>query len=151
MTKISKAFVDTNVLIRSLTTTAPLHHEADALLKRVRGEDAELWISRQVIREYIAQSTRPQAYQKPLPVEQLLQRVESMETLYTVADDTAEVTTHLLALLREHPAGGKQVHDVNIVATMLAYGIDTLLTHNVEDFRRFESKITIVPLVKETT
>ncbi len=49
-------------------------------------------------------------------------------------------------LLREYPTAGKQVHDANIVATMLAYGIPTLLTQNVDDMRRFAGKIAIVPL-----
>ena len=32
---------------------------------------------------------------------------------------------------------GKQVHDANIVATMLAHGVGRLLTFNVADFQRF--------------
>jgi predicted nucleic acid-binding protein len=151
MTKVSKVFVDTNILIRALTTNAPLHKEADALIKQSQEQAAELWISRQVLREYIVQSTRPQTYQSALPVEQLLKHVETIETLFKIADDTAEVTARLLALLKDYSTGGKQVHDANIVATMLANDIDILLTHNVDDFRRFESVISIIPLVKEAT
>ncbi|MCG8614378.1 MAG: hypothetical protein MI864_28025 [Pseudomonadales bacterium] len=33
--------------------------------------------------------------------------------------------------------------DTNIVATMLAYGIPSVLTHNSADFKRFESIIKI--------
>ncbi len=123
MTKNSRVFVDTNVLIRSLSTAAPLHREADALIKRLRDEEVDLWISRQVIREVLVQSTRPQVYQQPLPIEQLLRRVEHIAALYTVADDTAAVTAHLLTLIEQHPTGGKQIHDANIVATMLAYAM----------------------------
>ena len=32
--------------------------------------------------------------------------------------------------------GGRQIHDANIIATMLAYGELRLLTFNVADFRR---------------
>ena len=42
--------------------------------------------------------------------------------------------------------GGKQIHDANIVATMLAYNIPCLLTHNVKDFKRFEGIIEIVSI-----
>ena len=35
-------------------------------------------------------------------------------------------------------------HDANLVATMLAYGIDTLLTFNIDDFKRFGDKIKLV-------
>ncbi|MEH2170887.1 MAG: hypothetical protein V7K41_30400 [Nostoc sp.] len=43
-------------------------------------------------------------------------------------------------------SGGKQVHDANIVATMLVYGIPQLLTHNTSDFARFSGLITVLPL-----
>ena len=39
--------------------------------------------------------------------------------------------------------GGKQIHDANIVATMLRYGVLALLTCNPEDFLRFKTLITI--------
>jgi predicted nucleic acid-binding protein len=48
--------------------------------------------------------------------------------------------------MAEIPSGGKQVHDANIVATMLVYGIPKLLTHNTTDFARFSELITVLPL-----
>jgi len=39
--------------------------------------------------------------------------------------------------------GGKQVHDANIVATMQAYGIPALLTHNIKDFEQFGEVVRI--------
>jgi predicted nucleic acid-binding protein len=38
------------------------------------------------------------------------------------------------------------VHDTNIVATMQAYGIPALLTHNTKDFQRFGEVIRIEAL-----
>ena len=60
-----------------------------------------------------------------------------------MADDTAAVTDQLIKLLGDFNIGGKQIHDANIVATMLAYDIPCLLTHNVKDFRRFGEVIRI--------
>lgn len=48
----------------------------------------------------------------------------------------------LLALLATYPIAGRQIHDANIVATMLANGINRQLTCSVVDFRRFTSLIT---------
>ena len=42
---------------------------------------------------------------------------------------------------------GKQIHDTNIVATMLVNNIPNILTHNVADFNRFSSEINIIPLI----
>ena len=63
---------------------------------------------------------------------------------YAILEDGPAVTTWLLALLREFPMGGRQIHDANIVATMLAHGERRLLTFNTADFRRFGDYIELV-------
>jgi len=40
---------------------------------------------------------------------------------------------------------GKQIHDTNIVATMLTNGITRLVTFNPDDFKRFTEIEIIVP------
>ena len=148
-----RVIVDTNVLVYAFTSTAPLHNEARAALSQLEEQRAELWISRQIIREYIreyiATLTRPQSFDIPDGIDAVIGQVSIIQDSFNVADGTTEVTTHLLDLLLQHSTGGKQVHDANVEATMLAYGIDRLLTHNVGDFRRFASKITLIPLVSE--
>jgi predicted nucleic acid-binding protein len=141
-----KAFLDTNVLLRGVISTFPLHQEAKALIFEQRQNNVELWISRQVIREFLVQVTRPQPFVEPLRIEEVEAHLISFPTLFHIADENAEVTNHLLALLKQYPTGGKQVHDANIVATMLAYGIDTLLTQNISDMARFVDKVKILPL-----
>ena len=42
------------------------------------------------------------------------------------------------------PIGGKQVHDVNIVATVLAHRTRRLPTFNTADFRRYGDRIELV-------
>ena len=54
------------------------------------------------------------------------------------------MTESLVGLCREIPAGGRQIHDANIVATMLAHGERRLLTFNVSDFRRYGDRIELV-------
>lgn len=96
-----------------------------------------MWISRQVLLEFIAARTRPQTFTQPSAPEEVIERVHYLEERFNVADDTAAVTAQLVKLMGDFQMGGKQVHDANIVATMLAYGIPSLLTHNVKDFERF--------------
>jgi predicted nucleic acid-binding protein len=64
-----------------------------------------------------------------------------------LADETKAVTDKLTELIREHPTGGKQIHDANIVTTMLTHDIRMLFTLNQDDFRRFEGKISLKALV----
>ena len=49
-------------------------------------------------------------------------------------------------LCGEVPARGSQVHDANIVATMLAAGELRLLTFNSADFRRYGDRLDLVDL-----
>lgn len=140
-------FVDTNVLIAANVASHPKHAPALQRLKDLASAGADLWISRQVLREYLATLTRPQTFSVPQPVSLLQTQVVYFQNQFKVADDTASVTANLLALLVAIPVGGKQVHDANIVATMQVYGITQLLTDNTTDFARFEPTITVVPLV----
>src|SRR5688572_8491141 len=97
MTTPARAFVDTGVLLRATHSVLPMHREADALIKRMQHQQVELWISRQVIREYLVQVTRPQAYQQALSLEKVLEHIRTIQSLFHVADDTAEVTTQLIS------------------------------------------------------
>lgn len=63
-------------------------------------------------------------------------------------DDGPAVTARLLQTIEQNSVGGKQIHDANIVATMLVHEIPALLTHNTSDFKRFQEIITVMPLVE---
>lgn len=144
-----RIFVDTNVLVYATIDAASLHGLARDTLDQAWEDGHDLVISHQVIREYIANTTRPQTYQPPLPRGAVLKQVESFQKAFTVLPDSDEVLRHLIDLVRQIEVGGKQVHDTNIVATMLAFGIDGLLTHNVSDFQRYSGQISIIPLEQQ--
>ena len=50
------AFVDTNVLVTSTQRQSSFHARAVAMLEPAKKDRKELWISRQVLREYLATS-----------------------------------------------------------------------------------------------
>ncbi len=139
-------FLDTNVLIRANVVTAPLHEESLTVIKNLRYSGTDLWISRQILREYTANITREQTFMKPLSAATAVERVRYFESRFHVADENAHVTARLLMLMESIPLGGKQVHDANIVATMLVYGVGHLLTLNTADFTRFSMLISILSL-----
>lgn len=135
-------FVDTNVLVYANVAEAPLHAQALGALTRARESGRTLWISRQVLREYLTTLTRPQAF-AAVPRATVLEQVQLFVERFEVADDTAAITEQLCRLMTEIPVGGKQVHDANIVATMLVYGIPAVLTHNGQDFARFGQRVRV--------
>ena len=141
-----RAFVDTNILIYAAVPAAPHHRAALSTLSDLEAAGTSLWISHQVIREYLAVLSRPQGFTPPLDAQILAGDAERLEDRFQVAEDGPSVTARLLLLLRTFRVGGKQVHDANIVATMQVHGIPKLLTHNAQDFRRFAPMIEVATL-----
>jgi predicted nucleic acid-binding protein len=151
MTDVRRVFVDTNILTYATIDAAPFHNEARTYLDKLWEEDTELFISHQVIREYIANATRPQTYSPSLPIDLVLEQVEDFRKTFHVVPDSSLVLSKLLELLRKVSVGGKQIHDANVIATMLANDIGELLTHNTGDFERFQAYVRVIPLAEKTT
>ncbi|MBN4006322.1 type II toxin-antitoxin system VapC family toxin [Nostoc sp. LPT] len=139
-------FLDTNILVYASQIQSPFHQAAMETIQGFYDTGVELWISRQVLREYLAMLTRAQQFANSLPIAIVIQDLRYFYNRFRVAEDNSQVTERLLTLMEEIFSGGKQVHDTNIVATMLVYGISQLLTHNISDFARFSRLITVLPL-----
>lgn len=137
-------FVDTNVLVNARFLEAPDHEAARVNLESAIEKPERLRISRQVLREYLAVVTRPQAWPVAISRGDALDDVNRFAAAFEVLEDGPAVTGWLVSLCRRVPVGGKQIHDANIVATMLAYGERRLLTFNTADFRRYADHIELV-------
>ncbi len=135
--------VDTNVLVHSTAARSPSHTQArDALARLASSEPVA--VTRQVLREYLAATTRPQSWSKAFTLKEATDDTDEFARRFAVLDDGPAVWEALMTLSRRFSFGGKQVHDANIVATMLAHGETRLLTFNGADFRRFSSVIEVV-------
>ena len=137
-------FVDTNVLVNGRILEAPDHNAAREELERAFQDPEPLSINRQVLREYLAVVTRPQPWAVGITREEALADVERFADAFEILEDGPAVTDRLLELCREVSVGGRQIHDANIVATMLTYGERRLLTFNTADFRRYRQRIELV-------
>ena len=137
-------FVDTNVLVQARFTPAPFHARAGRALDALFRRGEPLRLSRQVMREYPAVVTRPQTWAVTLPMTDALADIGRLDRDLEILEDGPAVTLKLLGLCRSVAFAGRQVHDANIVATMLAYGEARLLTFNEADFLRFRPMIEIV-------
>ena len=139
-------FIDTNVLVMARILEAPDHETARKSLEKAFHGHEPLRISRQVIREYLVVVTRPQTWPVAMTREEALDDVGRLLDSFEVLEDGPVVTELLMALCREVSVGGRQIHDANIVATMLAYGERRLLTFNTSDFIRYGGRIELVTI-----
>lgn len=142
----NRVFLDTNILVRATVATAPDHQATQRRLEDMVNTGDKLWISRQIMREYAVVLTRPQTFSAPVSSKIVAGQLRAFEQQFQLAEDNAAVSETLISLLETVPLGGKQVHDANIVATMMAYGIDQLLTYNGVDFTRFSRLINVIAL-----
>jgi len=137
------SFVDTNVLVYATATSAPFRDRARAALVRLAA-DEQLSVSRQILREYVAVMTRPQTWGRALSLAEAMTDAAVFERRFTVLKDGQLVWDQLMDLSRLYSFGGRQVHDANVVATMLAHDERRLLTFNEADFRRFTPLIEVI-------
>lgn len=59
MTDAEPLFIDTNILVYANVTESPYHAPALHAIQTAYQAGRPLWISRQVLREYLATLTRP--------------------------------------------------------------------------------------------
>jgi len=137
------SFVDTNVLVYATASSAPFRDRARVALAPLAASEP-LSISRQILREYIAVMTRQQIWGKALTLTEATGDAAAFVRRFSVLEDGPPVWDQLMELSRRYSFGGRQVHDANVVATMLAHGERRLLTFNEADFRRFAALIEVV-------
>ena len=137
-------FIDTNALVYSRIVESPNYDAARLRLERAHQDAEPLRISRQVVREYLSVMTRPQPWTVPISRDNVLEDVNRLLSDFEILEDGPVVTDTLVTLCREFEVGGKQIHDANIVATMLVHGERRLLTFNTSDFRRYADRIELV-------
>ena len=98
-TPASSVFVDINVLVYANLTASPLHSHAQVVLQQFRVDGTDLWISRQILREYLAAMTRPGTLTGSIPAASLVGDIQTFSSEYHIAEDNAAVTGALSQLL----------------------------------------------------
>ncbi len=64
----NSVFLDTNILVYANVSESSFHQAALQKIQNLYDTEIELWVSRQVLREFIVTLTRPQAFTNPQPI-----------------------------------------------------------------------------------
>lgn len=144
---VNSVLIDTNILVYAAVPSSSFHTEACAALKRHYSAQDQIWISTQVIREFIAVLTSPKFAPKPLSVKEAVQAARYFHQRFTVADENRVINQILLDLVEKFSIVGQQIHDANLVATCQVFGIASILTHNMQDFELFSKLVRLEPLI----
>lgn len=147
VTTPDRVMLDTNVLIAATDEGRAEHRDALIVVNEWASRPTELCTSGQILREYLTVATRP-AEKNGLGLNRsdALGNVHAIRGRTTLLAEDAKVADRLLSLLADVDCRGKQVHDANVVATMLVYGVRAVVTMNMEDFARFEGHVSLIRL-----
>ena len=140
-----RAVLDTNVLLAATDEGRQEHEYAVAALNAWPASGMVLYTSGQILREYLVVATRPIGNNGlGLARQDAIANVRALRARLRLLAEDAKVSDRLLELLDGVECAGKQIHDANVVATMLVYGIDTVVTINTRDFARFGNRVHVV-------
>jgi predicted nucleic acid-binding protein len=138
--------LDSNILLRWVQprdVTYSAAHEAVEALQRQR---ARMCYTSQNLGEFWNVCTRPNASNGfgLMPSEADL-RARSFESQFLLLEDNREIHRRWRRLLVEYQVSGVQVHDARLVASMLVYGIEYVITFNARDFVRYSGITAVHP------
>lgn len=103
----STVFIDTNILVYANLAHSPFHQSAVTILNVLNQQGVDLWISRQILREYLAAMSRLNTLTIALPILSLAEDVKEFAAQFELAKDNQQVTEQLLKLFSTISIGGK--------------------------------------------
>jgi toxin-antitoxin system PIN domain toxin len=134
---VEPVMVDTNVWVYLSMSGMAEHAKAKVWVSKLMADGIPLHVSPQILREYMSVTTRITLFQHPLTPARAAQLAQDILMNASLLDETSAVAAQLREPVRRHKVQGKQIHDANIVATMLVHDIKRLVTFNPADFRRY--------------
>jgi predicted nucleic acid-binding protein len=141
------ALFDTNVLLRVVNKNDPLRPVALAAIRTLRKRKETLYYTPQVLAEFWSVCTRPFSARggfglSPVEAER---RVRVIEHYLDLLPDNFATYLEWRRLIVAHAVSGAEVHDTRLVASVKVYGVTSLVTFNVDDFRRYQDLAVIAP------
>jgi predicted nucleic acid-binding protein len=138
--------VDTNVLLRSVQPSHPLHAVAVRALERLLAQEETLYITVQNVAEFWNAATRPVAQNGlGLSIDRAKEELDRLEEFFEILSESIRSYEEWKTLLSSKRVSGIQVHDARLVAVMIANHITKIVTFNVQDFTRFDEIEAIHP------
>src|SRR5260370_29162190 len=137
--------VDTNVFVGAVQPFDPaIRAAARHAVKSLYRQGEQLLCFPQNLVEFWNASTRPaNANGLGFSPEQAARYVDRFQTLLRLLPETPEIFPTWRRLVLENRVSGIQVHDARIVAAMTVHNVNTILTFDLDDFKRYPD-ITVV-------
>jgi len=141
-----RVLVDTNILLRSAQPSHALFSQATGAVSKLLRQRESLFFCSQNIAEFWNVATRPTgANGLGMTSEEVLKEIGTIETVLTLLPDIPGIYPEWKQIVAHHHVQGVRVFDARLVALMNLYSIDSILTVNVADFKRYSDIIALHP------
>jgi predicted nucleic acid-binding protein len=138
--------LDTNVLLRSVEKSHAMHDEALSAIEKLLDDGEEVYCLPQNIAEFWNVCTRPvDKNGLGLTTNEVEHEVIKIEGILNILRDQPEIYDEWRQLVVAHSVKGAQVHDAKLAAAMMTHKIETLVTFNSADFKRYSNIVVLTP------
>jgi toxin-antitoxin system PIN domain toxin len=142
---VESGIVDANVLVYAMDADAPQHAASRGLLEAARDPSTTLYVTSQVLCEFYSIVTNARRVPNPRSPADAIGAISGLLAFLHVLPIPACAVECWLDLLRRRPVTGGDVFDLQLVATMLANGVQRIYTFNAKDFERFPELAVVTP------
>ena len=134
--------LDSGILLRLADEHDSQHALVETAVGTLGNKGDELYITTQNVAEFWNVATRPAVNNGlGLPAATVAKLYEdTIEPICAVLVELDTLPAEFRRLLIQHSIVGKQVHDARLVAMMITWQIDNILTLNERNSRRFEAE-----------
>jgi predicted nucleic acid-binding protein len=122
--------VDTNVILRAADQAHSSSDEARRAMRKLFMQGNRLCLDKNGL---------------GLSAELIFAQLVRAQKIFHILKETDEIYTFWRSLVLRHQVLGIGAYDTRLVAVMRVYRIDTILTYNVADFRRYEGVTILRP------
>jgi len=141
-----RALIDTNVLIYATLEGDRRFGASQKLLLDDQDDELERFISVQNLAEIFSNLTGPKMSvpDSPALARKKIEAIASLSTIQ-VLPLTADIQRIALELCEKYDIRQQKYFDIQLFATMVAFGISTLLTENTSDFTDLDELKVVNP------
>jgi predicted nucleic acid-binding protein len=135
---------DTNVLLRAAQPGHPMHATARGAIASLLGRGEAIYLVPQNLVEFWVVATRPaERNGLGMPPADADLELARLEAQFPVLPETSDVYGRWRDLVARYGVSGFRAYDARLVASMLVYQIEHILSYNGDDFKHYR-EITVV-------
>ncbi len=141
-----RVLVDTNILLRSAQPNHPLSSQATCAVSKLLRQNDSVFFCAQNIAEFWNVATRPTDRNGlGLSPEEVLNEITSVEDSLSLLPDVPTIYPAWKRLVYDYSVQGVKVYDARLVAIMKVYDVESILSFNTADFKRYDGIAALDP------